>query len=288
MASPGSAEPMTVAQALRRGADRLRAVEPDNPRLAARLLLAHALGQEPAALIRDPQARIDPTVFDALVDQRLAHVPLAHLVGRRGFWSFELLVTRATLVPRPDSETIVEAALRATDDRSGTLRVLDLGTGTGCLLLAVLTERPAAFGVGVDRSAEALQVAVANAERLGLADRARFIRGDWMDAIGARFDLVLSNPPYIPTGDIAELMPEVACHEPRLALDGGTDGLDAYRRIIPALAAILAEGGVAVLEIGIDQAAAVAELGFGAGLRVDVRPDLGGIPRAVILGRAGR
>ena len=273
----------TIAEALRLGAGRLAGVA-DNPRLEARLLLGHALGLSTADLIRDADRPIDPTAFDALVTQRADHVPLAYLTGHREFWSLDLAVSSATLIPRPDSETIVEAALREVADPR---LILDLGTGSGCLLLAVLHERPEAFGVGIDRSAGALAIARGNAARCGLSDRAAFVQGDWAEAIEARFDLILSNPPYIPAPDIPGLMPEVALHEPMSALDGGPDGLDAYRRIIPSLPRLLSPAGRAVLEIGIGQSEAVSALAAEVGLSAMTHPDLAGIPRAVVLRGSG-
>lgn len=276
-----SGTPVTIARAIREAASRLASVA-DNPRLEARLLLAHALGVTVTDLIRDPQAPIDPTGFNALVDRRLRHAPIAHLLGRKEFWSLDLAVSPATLIPRPDSEILVETALRLCPDPR---LVLDLGTGSGCLLLAILHGRPEARGIGIDLSPEALAVAEANASRCGLAGRASFRLGDWTTAITGQFELIVSNPPYIPSQDIATLMPDVALHEPRLALDGGSDGLDAYRRIIPALPDRLTSSGVAVLEIGIGQAQDVCALGRSAGFATDTRADLAGIERCVILSR---
>jgi release factor glutamine methyltransferase len=178
---------------------------------------------------------------------------------------------------------LIEAAVAAFARRAPPPSVLDLGTGTGCLLLAALSEFPGTFGIGVDRSAAAVALAARNATALHLADRARFVCGDWADAIAARFDLVLSNPPYIRTGDLDGLMPEVARYEPRAALDGGPDGLAAYRRLIPALPSLLTSAGVGILEIGAGQAAAVGKLALQAGLGAEIRPDLAGIPRALVL-----
>lgn len=274
-----SADWVTIAWAMREGAARLAAVA-DNPRLEARLLLAHALDVTAADLIRDPERMIDPVAFLAMIDQRARHEPIAYLTGRREFWSLDLLVSPATLIPRPDTETIVEQALRASPTPR---RVLDLGTGSGCLLLAILQERPGAFGIGIDRSADAIGVARANAHRCGLDGRAGFVVGDWAAAIAGPFDLVVSNPPYIPHADIAGLMPEVRLHEPLAALDGGPDGLSAYRVIIADLPRLIGAGGVAVLEVGIGQAEAVASLGLAQGLASLVVPDLAGVPRAVVL-----
>jgi release factor glutamine methyltransferase len=273
----------TVAQAIRDGAARLAQRGIDNPRLEARLLLAHALGCSVAGLLRDPAATLDPAGYTALLARRTAHEPLAYILGRREFWSLDFAVSPATLIPRPESETLVEAALAACP--AGPLRVLDLGTGTGCLLLSVLHERPAAFGAGVDLSPEAAALAAANAAALGLGDRAAFVCGDWDAALDARFDLLLSNPPYIPTSEIGRLMPDVAKFEPRLCLDGGADGCDAYRRILAALPRLLTPLGVAVLELGAGQAPAVTAIAARAGLQATVHDDLGGIARALVLRR---
>jgi release factor glutamine methyltransferase len=266
----------------------LRAAGIEAPRQEARMLLAHVLGCREEDLLRDPRAAVPGdggAAFSALLRRRVARAPMAHLLGRAGFWTLELDVSPATLIPRADSETIVEAALEGFSDGG---RVLDLGTGTGALLLAVLAERPGATGVGVDRAPEAAALAARNAAANGLSGRAAFLAGDWDGAIGGRFDLVLSNPPYIPSVDIPALMPEVARHEPALALDGGADGLDAYRRIVAALPALLAPGGRAVLELGIGQRAAVERLAGAAGLRsLGARADLGGVERALVLAAAG-
>lgn len=272
---------VTVGEALRHGAALLAAAGVDSPQLDARLLLGHAAGLSREALLRDPGLVVDPMPYHALLARRAAREPVALILGRQEFWSLEFEVSAATLIPRADSEAVIEAALAALPDRGRVRSILDLGTGTGCLLLATLTEFPAAWGVGVDRAAEAVRLAARNAGALGLAARAAFLCGDWDGALSARFDLVLSNPPYIPGGDIAGLMPEVARHEPGGALDGGADGLDAYRSILAALPRLLAPGGVAVLEIGFGQADDVAAL---AGGPVAFRADLSGIPRAMILG----
>ncbi len=265
------------------GAAVLRAAGIDNPRREARLLLADALGVPVAALLRDPHGTADPAGYDALLDRRAAHEPLAYIIGRREFWSLDFAVSPATLIPRPESETLIEAALAAFAHRAPPGRILDLGTGTGCLLLAALHEFTSAFGVGVDREPEAASLATANAVALGLADRAAFLCGDWTAALDARFDLVLCNPPYIPTSHIEGLMPEVARHEPQRALDGGADGLAAYRRIVPCLPVLLQPDGVAVLELGIGQAQAVAALAAESGLTATTRPDLAGIARVTVL-----
>ncbi|CAH0313026.1 peptide chain release factor N(5)-glutamine methyltransferase [Roseomonas sp. CECT 9278] len=263
----------------------LRAAGIDAPRFEARMLLSQVLGCREEDLLRDPRAPVPQAAgatFAALLRRRAAHEPMAHLVGHVGFWTLDLAVSSATLIPRADSEAVVEAALDGFVDGG---RVLDLGTGTGALLLAVLADRPAAWGVGIDRVPDAARLAARNAAANGLAARTAFLVGDWDAAVDGRFDLVLSNPPYIATAEIPALMPEVARHEPALALDGGADGLDAYRCITGRLAALLAPGGRAVLELGAGQRAAVESLAIGAGLvPVAAGRDLGGIDRALVLG----
>ena len=280
----------TVGFFLCQAGQRLRGAAIESPRLEARLLLAHAMGCRTEDLLRDPRAPVPPGAtarFADLLRRRLDHVPLAYLLGRRGFWSLDLAVSPATLIPRPDSESLIEAALDAFAEVGRVRRVLDLGTGSGCLLLAALTEFPGATGIGIDRAPAAAALARQNARRLGLRDRASFLAGDWATALapGTRFDLVLGNPPYIESAAIPALMPEVARHEPALALDGGADGLDAYRAILAALPGLLAPGhGLAVLELGQGQRAAVEALAGAAGLVPRAcRSDLGGIERALVL-----
>jgi len=246
----------------------------ENPGLEARLLAEEA---------GDDRAR-----FDALLARRLAHEPMAYLLERRGFWTLELEVSPATLIPRPDSETLIEAALAAFPERDGVRSVLDLGTGTGCLLLAALAEFRAAWGLGIDREQAAIALAQRNARALGFAGRAHFACADWAAPVGNEFDVVLCNPPYIASGEIGALMPEVALFEPRTALDGGVDGLAAYRELIPMVPALLGAGGIAIFEVGQGQAAAVRELAVRSNLAVALRHDFGGIARALVLRNPGR
>jgi release factor glutamine methyltransferase len=291
MGTSGCEPGETVGAFLCQAGQVLRAAAIDSPRLEARLLLGHAMGATPEALLRDPGAPVPPEVasrFRAALAARLDAVPVAHIIGTQGFWTLELAVSPATLIPRPDSESLVEAALDAFPDAGAKLRVLDLGTGTGCLLLAVLAERPRAFGVGVDLVPGAAALAAGNAARNGLADRAAFLAGDWAASLVGRFDLVLSNPPYIESAAIAGLMPEVARHEPRSALDGGADGLAAYRHLTAILLDLLSPGGAAVLELGDGQREAVEALARGTGLTPSTcRTDLGGVERALVLRAAG-
>lgn len=270
----------TIAQAIRDGADRLRAVS-DSPRLEARLLLAHALGFTQAELLRQRDAAADTSAFEASLVRRLAREPIDLILGHREFWTLDFLVSRDTLIPRPDSETVIRAALATV--RRPPRHILDLGTGTGCLLLSLLHEYPGALGIGIDLNLDAARLAQANAARNGLDGRAAFVQANWSDPIQGRFDLIVSNPPYIPAGDIAGLMPEVALHEPRSALDGGPDGFDAYRAIIGRLAGLLAPDGLAVLELGAGQAASVDKMAVSAGFVGTVHLDLAGIARVIVL-----
>lgn len=272
---------VTGAEALAMGAERLAAAGVESPRLEARLLLAHAAGLSPAGLLRDLRQPVDAPGYEELLARRAGREPLAYLLGTREFWSLSFLVSPATLIPRPDSETVVEAALAA---HPAPRRVLDLGTGTGCLLLSLLHERRDAWGIGTDLAPDAALLARANAERLGLADRAAFVCTDWSASLSGRFDLVVSNPPYIAGPDVAGLMSEVAHWEPRRALDGGADGLDAYRRLCALLPEVLAPGAAAVLEVGAGQAVGVTNLARVAGLvPTSMRHDLGGVERALVL-----
>ena len=265
----------------------LAAAAIEEPRREARLLLGHATQLDAASLLRWlPFAHPAPG-FDTFVQRRAAREPLAYILGHQPFWTLDLLVSPDTLIPRADSETLIEAALAAFSGRQPS-RVLDLGTGTGCLLLAALSEFPEASGVGVDRAFGAAWLARCNAQRAGLAAQAAFLCGDWAAAFAGQFDLVLSNPPYIDTPALAGLMPEVAHYEPTLALDGGQDGLAAYRSIMAGLPGLLMPSGVAILELGAGQAAAVADLARECGLRPEApRRDLAGIERALPI-RPGR
>ncbi|HEU4959419.1 MAG TPA: peptide chain release factor N(5)-glutamine methyltransferase [Sphingomonas sp.] len=251
----------------------------DTPRLDAELLMAHALGISRDDLLLRHLDAPAPAAFIPLLTRRLAHEPVAYITGTRAFWTIELAVGPGALVPRADSETLIEAAL-ARFASIPPATILDLGTGPGTLLLAALDQWPHATGLAVDRSAGALAMARANADRLGLASRARFVEGDWASGIDGPFDLVLANPPYV---GVDEPLPrEVRDHEPAEALFAGPDGLAAYRAIVPDLPRLLAPGGAAILEIGHTQGEAVGALLAAAGLDWQLRRDLAGQPRAIV------
>ncbi len=223
---------------------------------------------------------VDVPAYDLLVSRRAAGEPIAYITGRREFWSLDLTVTRDVLIPRPDSETLIEAAVTAIPADAAP-RVLDLGTGSGALLLAALAQWPGAWGVGVDRSAAALAVAAGNAARLGFGARAAFAQGDWAEALCGGWDLVLANPPYV--RDDATLGPGVREQEPAVALFAGPDGLEAYRRILPDLRRLLGRRGIAIVEIGYDQGQIISTMARAAGLSARLRRDLAGRERAVLL-----
>lgn len=284
--------PGTLGHAVDRGAARLRAAGIETARLDARVLAAHAVGHEASFILTHPETVLredDRAAIEALIARRAAHEPVSRILGEREFWSMSFKVTEATLTPRPDTETLVEemiARIRDSGRCDDPLRLLDLGTGTGCLLLALLSELPAATGIGADVSPEAAAVAEANAERLGLAARVRIGVGDWAAGLDGPFDVVVSNPPYVAEGMRADLAPEVRDFDPPGALFAGAEGLDAYRILVPQAAELLSAGGLIGLELGQGQEAAVTEILSDAGfVEIRVRADLAGIPRA-LSGRA--
>lgn len=277
-----------IAEALRDAAQRLAAVC-DTPRLDAELLMAHCLGIGRSALLLGRMHDAVPSGFAALLARRLAQEPVAYITGWQDFWTLTLAVSPAVLIPRADSETLIEAAIEACADRPPQ-RVLDLGTGSGALLLAALAQWPQATGIGLDASDAALAVARANAATLGFDGRAAMLHGDWrragwQSALPGPFDLILCNPPYVET--TAALAPQVADHEPHSALFAGIDGLDDYRLLLPALTGLLSPHSVAIFEIGAGQRGAVSALATAHGHDVLCRQDLAGRDRAVIV-RPGR
>jgi len=255
----------------------------DNPRMEARLLFAHALGISRDQTLTATATPEQDARFAGLVARRAAREPFAYITGRKEFWSLDFAVGPGVLVPRPDTETLIEEALRLVPDRQAPLRIADLGTGTGAILIAALKEFSRASGIGFESSPQAFQYASANAARL-IGPRAEIRLADWNQAQGP-FDLVFSNPPYIPTDDIESLAPDVAGFEPRAALDGGADGLSAYRALAELLPGLLTPGGHALLEIGFGQAAAMEKL-FSELEILRITPDLSGVPRCVILRKA--
>lgn len=278
----------TIGAQIAAATRRLAAAGADSPRLDARLLLAFALGEN--GRLHGREDELVPTApaadFEALLERRCAGEPVSRILGSREFWSLEFELSPATLDPRPDSETLIDALRELFPDRSGPLRILDLGTGSGCLLLAALSEFPNASGTGVDIDPDCIAVAARNAEKLSLSDRARMICSSWASEVNGLFDIVLSNPPYIPTSEIESLQPEVRIHDPMNALDGGEDGLDAYRNIAENLDSLLAESGVGLLEFGEGQGTDVGRIMQAAGLSVSgFRNDLAGIQRCILVRR---
>ncbi|MDX1402846.1 MAG: peptide chain release factor N(5)-glutamine methyltransferase, partial [Kiloniellales bacterium] len=258
----------------------------ENPSHEARLLVAACLAEGRTGLALEPAqelTREEEEFFKAALERRRRREPLSRILGKREFWSLPFKISPAVLDPRADSETLVEGLLESITDRSEALRVLDLGTGSGCLLLALLSELPSACGLGLDISHEAIAVAKENARALQLDRRASFKVADWQDGIGEGWDVILSNPPYVSSRDIARLSPEVRDYDPHDALDGGEDGLDAYRQIVALAAGALTSCGLLALELGIGQAAEVRNLlastGFASG---QAKRDLGGIDRVIV------
>jgi release factor glutamine methyltransferase len=269
-----------IARALSRATQQLSGTS-DTPRLDAELLMAHALGIERDSLLLSRQDHMVPAAYSELVERRKAGEPVAYITGKRAFWNIELEVGPGALVPRPDSETLIAAAVEHFEGSAGPKRVLDLGTGPGTLLLAALDQWPKATGIGVDSSKDALIYARKNAKRLGLAERAHFKIGDWAKGISEQFDLVLINPPYVAEGE--DLGPGVAEFEPAGALFAGEQGLAEYRRLAPELGRLVAPGGLAAIEIGSTQEEAVEKLLNAEGLKPRLARDLAGLPRAMLI-----
>jgi release factor glutamine methyltransferase len=279
----------TIGAAVADAAARLAARGNDSPRRDARRLVALAAGMDDAVILGYPERTLDDDAARRLacfVARRLKGEPVSRLAGRREFWSHDFALSPETLDPRPDSETLVEAALERVADRRARLSILDLGTGTGCLLLSLLAELPCAWGIGVDIAPGAAATARRNAAEMGLESRAFFVVGEWATSLVGGFDLVAANPPYVASGEIAGLAPEVALFEPRTALDGGADGLDAYRALAPQLAERLVPGGFACVEVGAGQANFATAIFDRVGLDViGRRCDIEGRERCLVLGR---
>lgn len=269
-----------IARALNRATQRLSGTS-DTPRLDAELLMAAALDIARDRLLLDPPAGPVPATFVEMIERREGGEPIAYITGQRAFWTIDLEVGPGALIPRPDSETLLVAAVGHFTGTPGPARILDLGTGPGTLLLAALDQWPAATGLGVDVSLDALAYAHRNAARLGLTHRAAFANGDWAGGVNGRFDLILCNPPYI--AEDTDTGPGVAEFEPAEALFAGADGLDDYRRLAPELGRLLAPGGLAAIEIGFDQAASAGAIFAAVGLIPEVAEDLGGRPRALLI-----
>ncbi len=274
---------MTGLAPVLRGATATLSAVSATPRLDAELLMAHALGMDRSMMLLRARDLVVPDVFAGLLARRFAHEPVAYITGVQAFWDLELRVTPDVLIPRTDSETLLDVAQDWFEGDRMPARIADLGTGSGALLLAALSIFPASEGCGIDSSMAALGVARDNADRLGFADRAVFMQRDWAGAgwnadLG-QFGLILCNPPYIEDGHALEVM--VSAHEPHIALFAGADGLDDYRVLIPQLPSLLNSGGVAIFEIGYNQAEAVSELGAKAGFSTELRHDLAGNPRAI-------
>jgi release factor glutamine methyltransferase len=279
------AEPATLAAAIGDAAAALVEAGFDEPRRRARRLVGAALGLSASEVFAHPERRLDSGEagrIEAMLIRVLAHEPISRIFAVREFWGLEFRLSPDTLDPRPETETVVEAVLARLPDRARPYRFLDLGTGSGCLLLALLSEYPAAAGGGIDIARGAAEAARRNAAALGLEGRARFAVGDWATALRGPFDVIVANPPYIKTGAIAGLPPEVRDHDPRLALDGGGDGLACYRAIADDLPRLLGPAGLFAAEIGIGQDQPVAAILAAAGLVVDgFAADLAGIKRCI-------
>jgi release factor glutamine methyltransferase len=273
--------------ALRLAVLELQRAEIASASLDARVLLQHVLGVSREQLLADDRLVITPqqeAAYQEMIAKRVKRQPVSQLVGRREFWGITFRVTGDTLDPRPDSETVIEAVLKKMKDREAPYRILDLGTGTGCLLLALLSEYPNATGVGVDISEQALEVAQQNMSLLGMVNRARFLRSRWADEVEGEFDIIVSNPPYIPTQIIPTLAAEVREYEPHLALDGGEDGFDCYRAIMRQVPKFLAAEGVAAFEVGIGQQRELTAIAEAEAMQVaGIKEDMAGIPRCVLV-----
>ena len=276
---------MRLDQALLEATRQLKAAGIEGARQDAGILITHILQADRSILYREPEKQLSAEeleAFQALIDRRAAREPVAHLIGRREFWSRDFIVNEHVLDPRPDTETLVAETLKQMPDIEKPYQVLDLGTGSGCLILTLLAERPAARGVAVDLSKDALKVAQQNTENMELLDRCQLINGAWFEKISGQFDVIVSNPPYIPEEDRSSLEPEVFDHEPHMALFAGADGLDCYRDIISSAPNYLTKGGWLGFEVGIHQAEQVKQLMEERGFsNLKITKDLAQIERCV-------
>lgn len=280
-------ENILAKEALRWAVMKLQQERIESASLDARILLEYVLGVNREQLLFSLELPITTEQYDrfaALVEKRVKRQPVSKIIGKREFWGINFAVNENTLDPRPDSETLIEYVLERIENRDAALRILDLGTGTGCLLLSLLSELPAAKGIGVDASEEALTVAKENAAALGLTERTDFVPGDWCSKLEGKFDIIISNPPYIPTAEISALEPEVAEFDPILALDGGADGLNCYRKIMKQLPDMLAKDGFAAFEIGMGQQNGLGAIANENGFEITgSKNDLSGIARCLIV-----
>jgi release factor glutamine methyltransferase len=279
------------SDALLKGVQRLQAEGKPLARVDARILLAHAMGITPSEILTTSHPPTDAQLkdYDTFIERRAAHEPIAYILGHKGFWSLDFEVGPGVLVPRPDTETLVTQALTEFPDKNAALNVLDLGTGSGAILISFLHERPNARGLGIEQSQKAAMWAHKNIAHYGLENRMTLQGDDWLALGEGEFDVIFSNPPYIPTDDIETLDADVRDYEPREALDGGRDGLDAYRTLAPIIAKRLKPGGKGFIEIGLGQEGKVPSIFEAAGLEVlRVHPDLAGIPRCVVVAHHGK
>lgn len=280
---------ISITESLRAGVMELQRAHIQSASLDARLLLEHVLGvsrEELLLAMEGNMSQEQESAYLQMIAERAQRKPIAHLLGKREFWGMNFQVTENTLDPRPDSETLIDALLERFPDRAAPLRLLDMGTGTGCLLLSLLKEFHHARGTGIDISEKALAVARRNAEQLGLDDRTEFCESNWAANLQGEFDIIISNPPYIPSGVIPTLASEVCQYEPMLALDGGQDGLDCYREIMPSIQRLLTKDGVAIFEIGAGQQNDLQEIAVANGLNImGMKKDLSGIVRCVLVNK---
>ena len=288
MGGLGSVCPIDLAETISWASWVLAETGLENPHHEARLLVGHGLGIPIEQTLYDRSHQLSETEcakIAALVQRRKDHEPFAYITGIKEFWSLEFEVGTESLIPRPASECIVDTALSILRNTKIEAEILDLGTGSGCLLLSVMHERSYVNGIGVDCSYESIRRAVDNSRRLNIKERAKFVVGNWGTPLESRFDLILCNPPYVRTNEIDGLMPDVSDYEPRLALDGGSDGLSCFRKIGPQLCRLLMPGGMVCIEVGFGQASSVIEIFGECGLGLcDRRMDIAGIERCLVFG----